>query len=68
MKNFGTVTAFDDVNGQGLITPETGGKDLSFERSAMSWDRNLAPATGQRLSYDLMTREGKTSAVNLHKI
>lgn len=68
MKNFGKVTSFDNVNGEGLIAPESGGKDLSFQRSSMSWDRNVAPATGQRLSYDLMTREGKTSAVNLHRI
>src|SRR5947199_71145 len=51
MKYFGTVKSFDSVKGFGEIKQEAGGDDLRFEKSAISWDRNVAPTEGQRLSY-----------------
>ena len=67
MKHFGTVKSFDEVKGQGSITPDKGGEDLRFERSALSWDPKTAPKTGQRLSYEL-GQDGQNTAVQLETI
>ncbi len=52
MKYFGTVKSFDTDKGHGEIKQEAGGDDLGFEKSAISWDKDIAPKAGQRLSYD----------------
>ena len=65
MKHFGTVKSFDEAKGHGSIQPEEGGQNLDFERSAISWDRETSPAEGQRLSYEITTKDGETRAVNL---
>lgn len=66
MKQFGIVKSFDEAKGQGLITPEGGGEELRFERSAFSWDPKASPRVGQRLSYELSQKEGQQpSIVNL---
>jgi CspA family cold shock protein len=65
MKHFGTVKSFDVTAGSGAITPETGGADLRFERSAFSWASGAPPKVGQRLSYDLAHTNGEPSAINL---
>ena len=68
MKHFGTVKSFDENEGSGLITPETGGDALRFDRSAFSWQPSGSTTAGQRLSYDLAHTNGQPSAVNLAKI
>jgi len=68
MKYFGTVKSFDETQGRGSITPEKGGEELRFERSAISWDTRVSPKSGQRLSYELAEKDGRTSAVNLETI
>jgi cold shock protein len=68
MKYFGTVKAFDTDLGLGSIKPETGGDELRFERSAISWDAPKAPTVGQRLSYDRGTLDNQPCALNLAKI
>ena len=70
MKLFGTVNSFDINKGQGSIKPETGGANLGFERSAVSWDSKVTPpTTGQRLSYHVGTNsESKPCALNLETI
>ena len=68
MKYFGTVKSFDEAQGRGRIRPENGGDDLGFERSALSWQPNVSPTAGQRLSYELDQQGGQTSAVNLKTI
>ena len=70
MKFFGTVNSFDTEKGLGLITPETGGEKLAFERSAFSWDiKANPPKTGQRLSYDVGTNsDSKPCALNIETI
>ena len=65
MKLFGKVESFDTNKGTGLITPETGGKGIAFERKAISWDNNTPPEVGKRLSYEVSETEGVTSAINL---
>lgn len=69
MKYFGTVKTFDSATGRGEIKPETGGNDLGFERSAVSWGDQSEPTIGQRLSYDVgQDQERKPCALNLQTI
>ena len=69
MKYFGTVKSFDTVNGHGELKPEAGGEDLRFETSAISWDKNISPKVGQRLSYDVGTnKDRQPCALNLQTI
>jgi len=68
MKYFGTVKSFDEATGRGSIAPETGGEDLGFDQSAVSWNRVAPPRPGQRLSYDLHHTNGQPNAVNLETI
>jgi cold shock CspA family protein len=69
MKYFGTVKSFDTTLGQGEIKQEAGGDDLHFEKSAISWDKNVTPTVGQRLSYERGTNnERQPRALNLQTI
>ena len=70
MKYFGTVNTFDIDKGRGSLKPETGGDNLGFERSAISWDSKATPPTvGQRLSYDVgSSSDSKPCALNLETI
>lgn len=68
MKYFGTVKSFDTAKGLGEIKPETGGDMLGFERSAFSWENNNVPTVGQRLSYDVGTKDSRPCALNLQTI
>ena len=69
MKYFGTVKSFDTSKGQGEIQQEAGGDDLRFEKSAISWDKDIAPTPGQRLSYERGTdTERQPCALNLMTI
>jgi cold shock CspA family protein len=62
---YGRVESYDNNKGTGLITPESGGKGLPFERSAFSWSDKIAPAVGRRLSYECVENAGVTSAIKL---
>jgi CspA family cold shock protein len=68
MKYFGTVKSFDSAAGTGSLKPETGGDDLMFERSAISWDAPKDLTVGQRLSYDKGMADSRPCAVNLARI
>lgn len=68
MKYFGTVKSFDTAKGFGEIKPETGGDMLHFERSAFSWENSNVPTVGQRLSYDVGTKDSRPCALNLQTI
>ena len=69
MKYFGTVKSFDSAKGFGEIKPETGGDDLRFEKSAISWGKDVVPTVGQRLSYERGTNnERQPRALNLQTI
>lgn len=69
MKYFGTVKSFDSAKGHGEIKQEAGGDDLRFEKSAIAWDKNVAPTVGQRLSYERGTNnERQPRALNLQTI
>lgn len=69
MKYFGTVKSFDTDKGHGEIKPETGGNDIGFEKSAVSWEKDALPTVGQRLSYDIGQNDARQPcAVNLQTI
>jgi cold shock protein len=69
MKLFGTVQSFDTNKGQGEIKPESGGNLIRFEKSAIAWDKNVAPTVGQRLSYEPGTNdESQPRALNLQAV
>jgi cold shock CspA family protein len=69
MKYFGTVKSFDTIKGHGEIKQEAGGNDLPFEKSAIAWDKTVAPTVGQRLSYDVGTNTNRQPcALNLQTI
>jgi cold shock CspA family protein len=69
MKYFGTVKSFDTTQGRGQIEQETGGNDLPFEKSAIGWNKDIDPALGQRLSYDVgQSSDRQPCALNLETI
>lgn len=61
----GTVKWFNPTKGYGFITPEDGGKDVFVHISAVEKSQINSLKEGQKVSYELATNKGKTSAVNL---
>lgn len=61
----GTVKFFNSTKGFGFITPEDGSKDAFVHVSALETAGIAGLAEGQKISYDLESHKGKTSAVNL---
>jgi CspA family cold shock protein len=64
----GTVKWFNPTKGFGFIQPESGDKDVFVHISAVE-KAGMAPlAEGQRISYELITEKGRTSAGNLQAV
>lgn len=61
----GIVKWFNANKGYGFITPEQGGSDVFVHVTALEKAGIRGLNEGQRLSYELATVKGKTSAVNL---
>ncbi len=61
----GTVKWFNGTKGYGFIQPEAGGADVFVHVSAVERAGLRGLAEGQKVSYELATERGKTSAVNL---
>lgn len=61
----GTVKWFNPTKGFGFIQPEQGGSDVFVHISALERAGLRTLDEGQRVSYDLATEKGKTSAANL---
>ena len=61
----GIVKWFNPTKGFGFIQPEQGGNDVFVHISALERAGLSTLNEGQRVSYDLATEKGKTSAVNL---
>ena len=61
----GTVKWFNPAKGYGFIQPEGGGKDVFVHISAVERAGLTTLNEGEKVSYDLETDRGRTSAVNL---
>jgi len=61
----GTVKWFNAIKGFGFIQPENGGSDVFVHISALERAGLATLNEGQRVSYELATNKGKTSAVNI---
>lgn len=61
----GKVKWFNPTKGFGFIEPEKGGQDVFVHISALERAGLNSLAEGQRVSYELATEKGKTSAANL---
>jgi CspA family cold shock protein len=65
MSNKGTVKWFNSTKGFGFIQPESGGNDVFVHISAVERAGLSGLNDGQKLSYDIVTERGKSSAANL---
>jgi len=61
----GTVKWFNATKGYGFIQPESGDKDVFVHVSAVEQSGMTTLNEGQRVSYELITEKGRTSAGNL---
>ncbi|MFA4994951.1 MAG: cold-shock protein [Bdellovibrionales bacterium] len=64
----GTVKWFNGTKGYGFIQPDQGGSDVFVHISAVERAGLRDLREGQKLSYELATEKGKTSAANLKVI
>ena len=61
----GTVKWFNATKGFGFIEPTDGGSDVFVHISAVERSGMSGLNEGQKVTYELESRNGKTSAVNL---
>lgn len=61
----GTVKWFNPTKGYGFIQPESGGNDVFVHISAVEGAGLRTLDEGQKISYELTTEKGKTSATKL---
>jgi CspA family cold shock protein len=61
----GTVKWFNNQKGYGFIQPDQAGKDVFVHISAVQRAGMTSLDEGQKISFDLETQNGRTSAVNL---
>lgn len=66
--SIGTVKWFNAQKGFGFIQPEDGSKDVFVHISAVENAGLGNLSEGQKLSFDVQTERGKTSACNLKKL
>ena len=64
----GTVKGFNSIKGYGFIEPDDGGKDVFVHISAVERAGMGTVNEGQKISYEIATERGKTSAANLQAV
>ncbi|HEY8190351.1 MAG TPA: cold-shock protein [Micavibrio sp.] len=64
----GTVKWFNSTKGYGFIQPDDGGSDVFVHITAVEQAGLRGLNEGQKVSYELVTSKGKTSAGNLQVI
>ena len=65
MSYTGVVKWFNPTKGYGFVTPEDGSKDVFIHISTVEKAGLGQLNEGQKVSYEIATNKGKTSAVNL---
>jgi len=68
MSSIGTVKWFNAQKGYGFIQPEDGSKDVFVHVSAVERAGIRSLNEGQKVSFELQSDRGKTSAVNLELV
>ena len=61
----GIVKWFNPTKGYGFIQPDQGGQDVFVHITALEAAGLRSLNEGQKVSYELATNKGKTSAANL---
>lgn len=61
----GTVKWFNPQKGYGFIQPDDGGKDVFVHITAVQAAGLRGLKDGEKISFELTTERGKTSATNL---
>jgi len=61
----GTVKWFNTTKGFGFIQPDGGGKDVFVHVSAVERAGLRSLQEGQKVTYEIATERGRSSAVNL---
>jgi cold shock protein len=61
----GTVKWFDTTRGYGFIQPDGGGRDVFVHISAVEAAGLRSLNEGQKISFEVKSDRGKSSAVNL---
>ncbi|HKU96422.1 MAG TPA: cold-shock protein [Vineibacter sp.] len=61
----GTVKWFNTTKGYGFIQPDGGGKDVFVHVSAVERAGLRSLQEGQKVTYEIATERGRSSAVNL---
>ncbi|MFN5609667.1 MAG: cold-shock protein [Holosporales bacterium] len=64
----GTVKWFNPTKGYGFVQPDQGGADVFVHVSAVERAGLATLNEGQKVSYELVSSKGKTSAGNLKVI
>ncbi len=64
----GIVKWFNPAKGYGFVQPEAGGSDVFVHISAVEQAGLGTLNEGEKISYELATNKGKTSAVNLKRV
>lgn len=68
MRTTGTVKWFNDEKGFGFITPEDGSKDCFVHHSAIQGNGFKSLSEGQRVEFDVVSRDKGLAAENVVKL